>query len=138
MGKYEYRRRALQKLINTRFGGVIARFADATDMNPSYVSRMLYEPGKAGRKNIGEDTIEKVESALSVPGYFSPQGGIPEAPAELALSPEERRLQELFQVALQRKALDADAMKLLETMLKREMDRAPKAEESPRRARKQG
>ena len=73
MTKADHRRQLLRALIDDRFDGVSARFADAVGIAASYVSRMLYPEGKAGAKGIGEDTIEKIEMALGIPGYFSGQ-----------------------------------------------------------------
>jgi len=74
MTKAERRRQLLRALISDRFDGIAARFADAVGIAPSYVSRMLYADGKAGAKGIGEDSIEKIEAALNIPGYFAGQG----------------------------------------------------------------
>lgn len=71
MTKADRRRELLRHLIQERFSGVSARFADAVGITPSYVSRMLYPEGKAGAKRIGEDSIEKIEQALGIPGYFA-------------------------------------------------------------------
>lgn len=71
MTKADRRRELLRQLIQERFSGVSARFADAVGITPSYVSRMLYPEGKAGAKRIGEDSIEKIEQALGIHGYFS-------------------------------------------------------------------
>lgn len=39
--------------------------------DPSYVSRMFYEAGKAGRKRIADDMMEVIEKAFSLPrGYL--------------------------------------------------------------------
>jgi len=71
MNKYASRQKLLAALIQDQFDGVLARFASAVDIAPSYVSRMLYPEGKAGAKRIGENTIEKIESSLNMKGYFS-------------------------------------------------------------------
>lgn len=71
MTKADRRRQLLRSLIDERFSGVSARFADAVGITPSYVSRMLYPEGKSGAKRIGEDSIEKIEAALGIAGYFS-------------------------------------------------------------------
>lgn len=60
MDKYEHRRLALQALIASKGRGGINAVATATGIDPSYVSRMLYEAGRAGRKRIGEDLWEKL------------------------------------------------------------------------------
>jgi len=67
MDKYEHRRSMLTKLIKSSSGGVNAKFALKIGTDPSYVSRMLYEPGKKGGKRIGDDMVEKIEAALSLP-----------------------------------------------------------------------
>lgn len=59
MDKYEKRRLALIRLV-AKVGGQ-AKLADKLEVNPSYVSRMLYEEGKAGKKRIGEDMVEKLD-----------------------------------------------------------------------------
>lgn len=61
MDKYENRRLALKRLIDTQYDGVVSDFAKAVDMDASYVSRMLYIEGKAGKKRIGEVSIEKID-----------------------------------------------------------------------------
>ncbi len=71
MTKSDRRRQLLRALIDDKFEGVAARFANAVGITPSYVTRMLYPQGKAGAKGIGEDSIEKIEDALRIPGYFS-------------------------------------------------------------------
>lgn len=82
MTKADQRRQLLRRLIDDKFNGVAARFADAVGMAPSYVTRMLYPDDKAGAKRMGEETIDKIESALSIRGYFSGQ-----APADDPVSP---------------------------------------------------
>lgn len=62
MDKYENRRIALTKLV-TKVGGQ-SRLADMIEVNPSYISRMLYEDGKAGKKRIGEDMVDKLNSVF--------------------------------------------------------------------------
>jgi len=56
VNKFEARRLALADLIN-RFGrGGVARVAEVIGKDASYVSRMLYEVGKPGKKRIGEES----------------------------------------------------------------------------------
>jgi len=63
MDRYEKRRHALSKLV-AQFGrGGIATVAASIGKDPSYVSRMLYEPGKNGQKRIGEDSWESLITA---------------------------------------------------------------------------
>ena len=66
---FELRRLALMRLIqslhNERTGrGGIARLNGFTGINASYISRMLYEEGKPGKKNIGEDTVNKISESF--------------------------------------------------------------------------
>lgn len=56
MDKYEQRRLALKALTDELGRGSLAKISSRIGKDASYVSRMLYEPGKAGRKRIGEDT----------------------------------------------------------------------------------
>lgn len=74
MDKSEFRRQRLQKLIDLKCEGVGAELARRTGIDASYVTRMLYEPGKKAKKNIGEDTVETIETSFDVPGWFDPRG----------------------------------------------------------------
>ena len=58
MDKYERRRLAVAKLIEEKCDGKGASFAKAISRDASYVTRMLYPEGKAGRKRIGDDMID--------------------------------------------------------------------------------
>lgn len=63
MDKFEQRRIALRALANDLGRGGLAKIGAKIGKDASYVSRMLYEPGKAGRKRIGEDTLAALSSA---------------------------------------------------------------------------
>lgn len=68
MDKFEFRRQKLLR-IKWRFcKGKNSVLADRIDRSPNYVSRMLYEPGKVGKKNIGEDLVDIIEAAF--PGWL--------------------------------------------------------------------
>lgn len=95
MTKADLRRQLLRALIDERFDGVSARFADATGIAPSYVSRMLYPEGKAGAKGIGEDTIEKIEGDLGIPGYFAERAGSAASVSTPATRPDYVRVEQL-------------------------------------------
>lgn len=41
-------------------------FAEKTGIDPTYVSRLLYPPGKKGRKNLGLDTMRSICTAYSL------------------------------------------------------------------------
>ena len=70
MDKYERRRKNLQLLIDERYR-TPAEFARAIGRSPSYVSRMLYPEGKAGRKRIADDMLELMEHECNLPrGWF--------------------------------------------------------------------
>lgn len=62
----DLRRKNLRHILDTRFGGVMSRLADAVGRQPSYISRMLAEEGKAGRKGFGEDLARKFEESLGL------------------------------------------------------------------------
>lgn len=64
MDKYETRRAALRNLVDSLGRGGISRVAEAIGKEPNYVSRMLYEENKPGRKRIGEDTAELLARAF--------------------------------------------------------------------------
>jgi len=68
MEKFERRRLALKALVDSIGYGGIARVAEAIGKEPNYVSRMLYEPGKSGRKRIGESSIDALNAAF--PGWL--------------------------------------------------------------------
>lgn len=68
MDKYEKRRTALADLVDKLGWGGITRVASSIGKDPSYVSRMLYPEGKAGKKRIGEDSVESLNSAF--PGWL--------------------------------------------------------------------
>lgn len=63
MDKYEQRRLALKALSDSLGRGGVAAIATRIGKDASYVSRMLYEPGKAGRKRIGEDMLGLLAAA---------------------------------------------------------------------------
>jgi len=67
MDKFEIRRLNLLSVIRTHCGGKSAALADKIGRSASYVSRMLYPEGKDGRKRIGEDMKDLIESALVLP-----------------------------------------------------------------------
>lgn len=67
MTKFETRRRALQHVVNTRFGRVGARFGSAIGRQSDYVSRLLN-----GKKNLGDRLAEEIEKTLGLePGELS-------------------------------------------------------------------
>ncbi len=64
-----------------------ASIAAAIKVEPSYVSRLLYPPGKAGRKNIGLETMRSLLEAYSLPPdwFDRPLGS--DLPSESGQSP---------------------------------------------------
>lgn len=48
-------------------GGKAVDVARKIEREPSYVSRMLYEDGKKGKKRIADDMVEIIERAFSLP-----------------------------------------------------------------------
>jgi len=70
MDKYEQRRQALLALKESLGFGGIKKIAEKAGFPADYVSRMLYEPGKPHKKNIGEDSVDKISAAF--PGWNSP------------------------------------------------------------------
>ncbi len=82
MTKSDRRRQLLRALIDDKFEGVAARFANAVGIT-LLRDADAHPTGKPGAKGIGEDSIEKIEEALRIPGYFS---GKEEAPNRVAES----------------------------------------------------
>lgn len=66
MDIYEIRRQRLLKLKDEKCNGKIVVLADKIDTAQSYVSRMLYENGKKGKKNISDVMVLKIESAFKL------------------------------------------------------------------------
>ena len=81
MDKYELRRRRLIELRDWECEGKVARLAERLSRTDSYVARMLYEDGKAGKKRIGDDMTDIIEGAFGLPpGWMEmPLGTRPEA-----------------------------------------------------------
>ena len=67
MDKYEKRRSRLLKIRDDFCSGKAAEVARKIERDPSYVSRMLYEEGKLGKKRIADDMVEIIEKAFSLP-----------------------------------------------------------------------
>lgn len=66
----EIRKRRLQQLIVSRFGGVMARLAEKIDRQSSYVARVLSDNSEHSR-NIGEKLAREIEAACDLePGYL--------------------------------------------------------------------
>ncbi len=71
----------LQELL-THTGLTQAAFAERAGITPDYISRLLYPPGKAGKKNLGVVTTRKICAAFDLPvSWFDlPMGaGLPDA-----------------------------------------------------------
>ncbi len=64
MDKFEQRRQALLALRAQLGHGAISQIASRIDVDPSYVSRMLYPEGKAGQKRIGEEAPVSPEDQI--------------------------------------------------------------------------
>lgn len=78
MNKYEHRRLRLLELRTWACDGMTARLAERIARSDSYVARMLYEEGKAGKKRIGDDMLDVLESAFGLPhGWFEFPLGTP-------------------------------------------------------------
>lgn len=62
----EIRKARLRQLINLKFGGVMARLAEAIGRQSSYVARLLAENSDHSR-NIGEKLAREIEQACDLP-----------------------------------------------------------------------
>jgi SOS-response transcriptional repressor LexA len=67
LDKYEIRRLNLLRLKREQCGDNATRLAERIGRANTYVSRMLYPEGKAGKKRIAEDMAEVIEKAFSLP-----------------------------------------------------------------------
>lgn len=63
MNRSEQRRLALEALVKAKGHGAISEISARTDIVADYISRMLYPPGKKGRKGIGEGTWDVLVAA---------------------------------------------------------------------------
>lgn len=68
MEKSEFRRQQLIALIDALGRGGITLVAKQIDKEPSYVSRMLYEPSKPGKKRITEASADLISEKF--PGWL--------------------------------------------------------------------
>ncbi len=99
MDRKESRRQALNKLVEELGRGGIADVARRIDKSPDYVSRMLYEPGKAGRKGIGEDTWAALLNAYPQLGVTPAGVGTPSQPVGFDDDTMSQALELLYLVA---------------------------------------
>lgn len=67
MDKYEHRRKKLLELKDEFCHGKISELAEKLGRSDSYVSRMLYPEGKAGKKRIGDDMVDVIAQTFNVP-----------------------------------------------------------------------
>lgn len=80
MDRYEIRRLALKELVDGIGRGGRTEVAKRIDKDPSYVSRLLYPPGKAGRKRIGDELLDALNKAYPTWLHGAPQPGHRAAP----------------------------------------------------------
>lgn len=66
MDKYERRRLNLIKLRDEQCNGVNAELARRIGREASYVNRMFYPEGKKGKKRIGDDIKELIETEFKL------------------------------------------------------------------------
>lgn len=67
--RFEYRRQCLLRVRDEYCEGKTSVLSKKTGIDQNYLGRLFYEPGKKGKKNIGEDTIEKIN--LVFPGWLN-------------------------------------------------------------------
>lgn len=67
MDKYEKRRICLAQLVESTGRGGQKKVANKILVEPSYISRALYPEGKKGKKNIGDDVVERLDKEF--PGW---------------------------------------------------------------------
>ena len=70
-----------------------AAFASRIGIAPDYMSRLLYGPGKKGRKNLGPTTIRKISETCGLPpGWFDMPLGTPVDHADLVIQNDPQTL----------------------------------------------
>jgi len=66
--EFEIRLQALRRLVESLHGptgrGGIAKLSRQAGINASYISRMLYNEDKDGKRNMGEDMAHKISSVF--------------------------------------------------------------------------
>lgn len=67
MDQSEYRREKLKEILREMSQADLAR---ASGVAPSYISRLLLEPGEQGAKNIGDVTARKLEKGARKPAFW--------------------------------------------------------------------
>lgn len=67
MNKFETRRLNYLDLLELKCNGKAAQFFRDTGISASYAARMAYPEGKQGKKNIGDDTLEVIQSVYLIP-----------------------------------------------------------------------
>lgn len=60
MDQFETRRLALKALVDAMGRGGTSTVAKQVGAAPSYIARLLYPPGKTGRKRIGDDMVKTI------------------------------------------------------------------------------
>lgn len=93
-----HRKARLRDLIDDRFGGVVARFAEHVDRTESYIGRMLYLVDKAQQRPVGDKMALLFEARCElVRGWFDlPTGAqlAAQLDAPAAANPPDRSVQE--------------------------------------------
>ncbi|MBS1143385.1 MAG: repressor [Proteobacteria bacterium] len=90
---YEMRRQHLKTLVDKLGRGGIAAVAKKIDVNASYLSRCLYPPEKAGRKNIGDEIATRLDEhfpswkGASITSLHSPAAAYSVEPTRDSISP---------------------------------------------------
>ena len=68
---YDEHHRLRQDELRKFHGLKHVQLATMIGVTPDYVSRLLYEPGKNGRKNLGPGVMRKISAAFNLqPGWF--------------------------------------------------------------------
>lgn len=89
MDKFERRRLRLLRIMDEECDGKVTSLAKRLGKSDSYVHRMLYEEGKAGKKRIGEDSVDAIMREFSV----NLDGEAPQAQPQVPDAEPTRKLQ---------------------------------------------
>lgn len=70
----ERRRSNLIRIREDYCGGSAAELARRIGKSPTYISRMLFEPGKKGARGISEETTDIIERVFGLPRHWMDEG----------------------------------------------------------------
>lgn len=145
MQKSELRRLDLIDLIDSIGHGGIAKVAQAIGKDASYVSRMLYESGKPGKKPVSEKSADLLDEAFPgwnkrillgtpiIPLSINPGNALRSIDTTPRVNVPALNAIERLKLALGRKPLPQDALDMLVSDLEAKLEWVKKHGANPRK-----